>query len=160
MTSSTISFKKVLPAERYFRASANEPTINDAELTRIRAAIARAEKAEAELAASESERMEQARLLGKGGSREAALLAELAAMKARAEKAEAEVDRLTETLRIESAASAHALLWAEKAEDDTLRLDWLLKHQVSTQHYGCKFSYYRWHASRTAIDAAMKDDSK
>jgi len=53
----------------------------------------RAEKAEAELAVSESERMEQARLLGKGGSREAALLAELAAMKARAEKAEADVER-------------------------------------------------------------------
>ena len=77
MTSSTISFKKVLPLERYLRASANEPTINDAELTRIRAAIARAEKAESELAVSESERMEQARLLGKSGSREAALLAEL-----------------------------------------------------------------------------------
>jgi len=51
MTSSSISFKKVLPAERYLRASANEPAINDAELTRIRAAIARAEKAESELAA-------------------------------------------------------------------------------------------------------------
>ena len=49
---------------------------------------------------------------------------------------------------------------AEKAEDDTLRLDWLLKNQVSTQHYGCKFSYYRWYASRTAIDASMKEDSK
>ena len=40
--------------------------------------LSRAEKAEAELAVSESERMEQARLLGKSGSREAALLAELA----------------------------------------------------------------------------------
>jgi len=48
MTSSSISFKKVLPAERYLRASANEPAINDAELTGLRAAIARAEKAEAE----------------------------------------------------------------------------------------------------------------
>ena len=35
-------------------------------------------KLDAELAVSESERMEQARLLGKSGSREAALLAELA----------------------------------------------------------------------------------
>ena len=40
--------------------------------------LSRAEKAEAELAVSEFERMEQARLLGKSGSREAALLAELA----------------------------------------------------------------------------------
>ena len=56
-------------------------------------------------------------------------------------------------------AAAHALLWSEKAEDDTLRLDWLLNHQVSTQHYGCN-SYCRMHASRDAIDAAMKEASK
>ena len=84
---------------------------------------------------------------------------EIAKINAEFASREAEVERLTELLRIESAASAHALLWAEKAEDDTLRLDWLLNHQVSTQHYGCN-SYSRMHASRAAIDAAMKEDSK
>jgi hypothetical protein len=48
---------------------------------------------------------------------------------------------------------------AEKAEADTLRLDWLLNHQVSTQHYGYN-SYSRMHASRAAIDASMKEASK
>jgi hypothetical protein len=58
---------------------------------------------------------EQCLLNGKGSEREYALLGKVARL-------EAEVERLTELLRIESAASAHALLWAEKAEDDTLRL--------------------------------------
>jgi hypothetical protein len=59
-------------SERYRLASLKL----DVELVAMKA---RAEKAEAELAVSESERMEQARLLGKSGSREAALLTRLRA---------------------------------------------------------------------------------
>jgi chromosome segregation ATPase len=69
----------------------------------------------------------------------------------------AEVERLKEQLRIESAASAHALHWAEKAEaerdalaKDKARLDWLEKnwiHWPITQNE---------ETIRAAIDAAMK----
>ena len=68
-------------------------------------------------------------------------LTELAAMKARAEKAEAEVKRLKELLRIESAASAHALLWAEKAEDDTLRFK-TLSQQYWHGSLNCSYSRF------------------
>ena len=85
-------------------------------------------------------------------------------LKARAEKTEAEVERLTELLRIESGAAAHALLWAEKAEADTARLDWLLARDVSLTIWhqgpnsgGASIATY---SDRTAIDAAMKEDSK
>ena len=81
-------------------------------------------------------------------------------LRARAEKAEAEVERLTELLRIESAASAHALLWAEKAEDDTLRLDWLLARNsfstICSHSGGVSVTTY---LDRDAIDTAMKKEA-
>ena len=115
---------------------------------------------------------------------------ELAAMKARAEKAEAaiieknapeiakinaefasreaEVERLTELLRIESAASAHALLWAEKAEaelaTERARLDWLLarKPHIRMMSHKCQnsCSWDATYSNRAAIDANMKEPSK
>jgi hypothetical protein len=117
MTSSSISFAKVLPAEREKSERYRLASLKlDVELVVMKA---RAEKAEAELAVSESERMEQARLLGKGGSREAALLAELAAMKSELGKmllsASEKADRNVQLQR----RAEHA----EAAKDIIMKLD-------------------------------------
>jgi hypothetical protein len=91
----------------------------------------RAEKAEAELAVSESERMEQARLLGKSGSREAALLTRL---------------------------RADGQARAEHAEADTARLDWLSVFHVWFDIPAS--GTFTPETLRAAIDAAMKEASK
>ena len=105
----------------------------------------------------EAECLEQARLLGMSGEREADLLGKL-------ERLRAEVERLKELLRIESASAQHALATAERAEaelsDERARLDWLLDRSAQTHHsYSNPLgggNYVQYHKDRAAIDAAMK----
>jgi hypothetical protein len=71
------------------------------------------------------------------------------------------VERLKEQLRIESAASAHALHWAEKAEaerdalaKDKARLDWLAVSDTWFDYPATES--FNPETFRDAIDAAMK----
>ena len=112
---------------------------------------ARAENAEAELAVSESERMEQARLLGKSGSREAALLAEMAAMNS-------EFGKMLLSASERGDRNVQLKRRADKAKADTARLDWL---SVSDIWFDIPASgTFTPETMRAAIDAAMKEDSK
>jgi uncharacterized coiled-coil protein SlyX len=76
----------------------------------------------------------------------------------------AEVERLNEQLRIESASSAHALHWAEKAEAELTaeraRLDYLGLHmgtRMVAEALNCDYS--KCFPIRDAIDLAMKNES-
>jgi aminoglycoside phosphotransferase len=76
----------------------------------------------------------------------------------------AEAERLNEQLRIESAASAYALHWAEKAEAELIteraRLDYLGLHMGMPQvSEALNLPFSQCFPIRDAIDRAMKKET-
>jgi hypothetical protein len=104
----------------------------------------RADKAEAEC-------LEQARLLGISGSREASLIARL-------EKAETELTEAKADSEDQAKWALKYLRRAEEAEADTARLDWLAVSDVWLDIPATEA--FTPETMREAIDAAMKEASK